>query len=105
LIPNLKVLIGLRIESADDAKSVVRKYLIGTRSRHGKIASIAIDEEAKGPDDKGTWTVKGAYVTLEGAKEEFDATVTFRGEVTMIDHKSQVVGGKSPSKQPIKGRR
>jgi hypothetical protein len=95
----------LRIVSADDAKSVVRKYIIGTRSRHGKIASITIDEEAKGPDDKGTWTVKGTFVTLEGAKEEFDATVTFRGEVMMITPKSQSIGGKSPSKQPIRGRR
>lgn len=43
---------------------------------HGKIASIVIDEEAKGPDDKGIWTVKGAYVTVEGDKEEFDATVS-----------------------------
>ena len=95
----------MRIESADDAKSVVRKYLIGTRSRHGKIASIVIDEEAKGPDEKGIWTVKGAYVTVEGDKEEFDATVTFRGEVTMIDRKSQDISGKRPSQQPIKGKR
>jgi len=47
----------------DDAKSVVRKYIIGTRSRHGKIASITIEEEPKGPDDKGVWIVKGTFVT------------------------------------------
>jgi hypothetical protein len=95
----------LRIGSADDAKSVVRKYFIGTRSRHRKIASIVVDEEAKGPDDKGIWTVKGAYVTVDGDKEEFDATVTSRGEVMMIDRKSQDIGGKRPSRQPTKGKR
>lgn len=73
----------MRIGSADDAKSVVRKYVIGTRSRHGKIASITIEEEAKGPDEKGAWVVKGTFVTEEGEKEEFTASVTSRGEVMM----------------------
>lgn len=60
---------------------MVRKYIIGTRSRHGKIASIMIDPEAKGPDDKGMWTIKGTYVTEAGAREQFVATVSSRGEV------------------------
>ncbi len=41
----------MRIENEADAKGVVRKYINGTRSRHGKIASIVMDEESKGPDD------------------------------------------------------
>ncbi len=94
----------MRIGSADDAKSVVRKYIIGTRSRHKKIASIVIDEKTKGPDDKGIWTVKGAYVTVDGDKEEFDATVTSHGEVMMTDRKPQNISGKRP-KQPTKGKR
>lgn len=73
----------MRITSADDAKSVVRKYIIGTRSRHGKIASITIEEEPKGPDEKGDWIVKGTFVTEEREKEEFAASVTSRGEVMM----------------------
>jgi hypothetical protein len=73
----------LRISSQDDAKSVVRKYLIGTRSRHGKVASITIEEEPKGPDDKGGWVVKGNFVTEDGEKEDFTAAVTSKGEVTM----------------------
>jgi hypothetical protein len=77
----------LRIANADEAKSVVRKYIVGTRSRHRRIESIMIDEEAKGPDEKGMWTIGGTYVTVEGDKEEFDANVTSRGEVIMIDSK------------------
>jgi hypothetical protein len=73
----------LRITNKDDAKSVVRKYIIGTRSRHGKVASITIEEEPKGPDDKGRWIVKGSFVTEDGEKEDFTATVTGKGEVTM----------------------
>jgi hypothetical protein len=79
----------LRIGSADDAKSKVRKYIVGTRSRHGKIASITIDEDTKGPDDKGAWTIKGTYVTEDGGKEDFVASVTSKGEVLM--------GGVAPS--------
>jgi len=87
----------LRIGSVDDAKSVVRKYIIGTRSRHGKIASITIEEEPKGPDDKGVWVVKGTFVTEEGEKEDFTAAVTSRGEVTMTLPPTPK-SGKVPSK-------
>jgi len=73
----------LRIGNADDAKSKVRKYIVGTRSRHGKIASITIGEDTKGPDDKGAWTVKGRYVTENGDTEDFAASVTREGEVLM----------------------
>ena len=73
----------MRIGSADDAKGVVRKYIIGTRSRHGKVASIMIEEEPKGPDEKGVWVVKGTFVTEEGNKADFTASITSRGEVTM----------------------
>lgn len=86
----------MRIGSAEDAKSVVRKYIIGTRSRHGKIVSIIIHEEAKGPDDKGMWTIKGTYTTEEGSKEQFTASVTSRGEVMMTT--SNDTSGKHPSK-------
>jgi len=87
----------LRIGSADDAKGVVRKYIIGTRSRHGKIASITIEEEPKGPDDKGVWIVKGSFVTEESEKEEFTAAVTSKGEVTMTPPPTPK-SGKAPSK-------
>jgi hypothetical protein len=73
----------LRISGQDDAKSVVRKYIVGTRSRHGKVASITIEEEPKGPDDKGTWVVKGNFLTEDGEREDFTAAVTAKGEVTM----------------------
>ena len=79
----------MRIGNADDAKSKVRKYIVGTRSRHGKIASITIGDDTKGPDDKGTWTVKGTYVTENGDTEDFAASVTREGEVLM--------GGVAPS--------
>jgi hypothetical protein len=89
----------LRIGNADDAESTVRKYIVGTRSRHGKIASITIGEGTKGPDDKGAWTIKGTYVTEEGDREEFVASVTYKGEVIM--------GGVAPSgkKSPPKASR
>ena len=77
-----------------DAKAVVRKYITGTRSRHGKIASIMIDEKPKGPDKKGTWTINGTYVTEEGDKEEFTASVTSRGEVVMINREPPDKSGK-----------
>ena len=73
----------MRIENEADAKSVVRKYINGTRSRHGKIASIMMEEESKGPDEKGIWMIKGSYVTEEGGKEQFTASVTPRGEVLL----------------------
>jgi hypothetical protein len=72
----------LRIGNAADAKGVVRKYITGTRSRHGKIISITMDEEPKAPDEKGVWTINGNYVT-EGGKEQFTASVTSRGEVLL----------------------
>ena len=95
----------MRIASADDAKGVVRKYFIGTRSRHGKIASITVEEEVKGPDSKGMWTVKGAFVTTEGEKEEFDVTVTSRGEVMIASGESQESNAKLSTKQPTRSRR
>jgi len=89
----------LRIGNEADAKSVVRKYVAGTRSRHGKIASILMDEESKGPDEKGMWTIKGTYVTEDGEKEPFTASVTSRGEVLLTTTPTkQDIGGKRPSK-------
>ncbi len=44
-----------------------------------------IEEEAKGPDEKGIWIVKGTFVTEDGDKEEFTSSVTSRGEVTMTE--------------------
>jgi hypothetical protein len=73
----------MRIENADDARSKVRKYIVGTRSRHGKIASITMDQDTKGPDDNGAWTIKGTYVTEEGDTQNFVASVTSKGEVLM----------------------
>lgn len=77
---------------------MVRKYIVGTRSRHGKIASITINEEAKGPDSKGMWTVEGTFVTEKGDKEQFAASVTSRGEVLMTDPASHEVSGKRSPK-------
>jgi hypothetical protein len=84
----------LRIGNADDAKSVVRKYIIGTRSRHRKIASTVIDEKIKGPDDKGVWTVDGGYVTQDGGKEQFAAFVTSKGEVRITVVESDDASGR-----------
>jgi hypothetical protein len=77
---------------------MVRKYILGTRSSHGKIASIMIDEEAKGPDDKGLWMIKGTYVTEEGGKEQFAASVTSTGEVLMTNLTPHDISGKRPPK-------
>jgi hypothetical protein len=89
----------LRIENEADAKGMVRKYINGTRSRHGKIASIMMDEESKGPDEKGMWTMKGSYVTEDDDKEQFTASVTSRGEVTLtITSRTQDTSGKRPSR-------
>ena len=71
----------MRIGNAEDARSVVRKYFLGTRTFHGKIVSLSTEEETEGPDEKGTWKVKGTYVTEAGVKEQFAATVSSRGEV------------------------
>jgi hypothetical protein len=57
----------MRIGSAEDAESVVRKYFLGTRTSHGKIVSMSAEEKSEGPDDSGTWKVKGAY--LRGRRE------------------------------------
>ncbi len=85
----------LRIENAADAKSVVRKYIAGTRSRHGKITSIVIDQEAIRPDKEGMWTIKGTYATEESGKEQFVARVTSRGEVLMTNLSSHGIRRKS----------
>jgi hypothetical protein len=90
----------LRIENAADAKGIVRKYITGTRSRHGKIASITMDEEPKVPDEKGVWTINGSYVTEEGDKEQFTASVTSRGEVLLtIPTKTQNISGDRPLRE------
>jgi hypothetical protein len=73
----------MRVGTPEDAKSIVRKYISGTRSRHGKVALIVIDLEPEGPDEKGVWSVKGMFVTEGGEKEQFAASVTSRGEVFM----------------------
>ena len=89
----------MRIGNEADAKGVVRKYINGTRSRHGKIASIMMDEESIGPDEEGIWTIKGSYVTDDGDKEQFTASVTSRGEVLLtIIPRTQDTTGKGPSK-------
>jgi hypothetical protein len=89
----------LKIANADEAKSMARKYVVGTRSRHGKIVSITMDEEAKGPDTKGTWTVTGMFVTEEGGKEQFAASITSRGEVIMANPPSHETSGNPPPKR------
>jgi hypothetical protein len=71
----------MRIANADDAESVVRKYFLGTRTRHGKIASLPTEQKTEGPDEKGAWKVKGTYITEADVREEYIATVTSRGEV------------------------
>jgi hypothetical protein len=71
----------MRIGTAEDAKSVVRKYFLGTRTSHGKIATLSVEEDAEGPDDKGSWKVKGTYLTEAGVRTQFVATVSSRGEV------------------------
>ena len=71
----------MRIENSEDAKSVVRKYFLGTRTFHGKITSLVMEQKIEGPDDKGAWKVKGTYLTEAGAREEFVAVVSSRGEV------------------------
>jgi len=83
----------LRIENAEHAKSVVRKYIAG-RSRYPKIASIVIEEEAKPPDKEGMWTIKGAYTTEDNEHQQFLARVTSRGEVLMTNLSFQGVGRK-----------
>jgi hypothetical protein len=78
----------MRIGNAEDAESVVRKYFLGTRTRHGKIVSMSAEEKTEGPDNEGTWKVKGAYLTEAGVRAQFAATVSSRGEVLVISSSS-----------------
>lgn len=50
-----------------------------------------MDEEAKGPDTNGIWTVTGMFVTEEGDKEQFVASITARGEVIMANPASREI--------------
>ncbi|MFC1507552.1 hypothetical protein ACFLQ6_10880 [Thermoproteota archaeon] len=79
----------MRIEKAEDAESVVRKYFLGTRTQHGKINSLSTESETKGPDEKGLWKIKGFYVTEADVREEFTATVSSRGEVLITSSGKQ----------------
>jgi hypothetical protein len=78
----------MRIGSAEDAESVVRKYFLGTRTSHGKIVSMSAEEKTEGPDDSGAWKVKGAYLTEAGVRAQFAATVTSGGEVLITSSSS-----------------
>jgi hypothetical protein len=88
----------MRIGSAEDAESVVRKYFLGTRTFHGKIVSMFADEKTEGPDEMGAWKVKGAYLTEAGVRAEFAATVTSGGEVLVTSSSSS-----KPKTQPGRG--
>jgi len=78
----------MRIGNAEDAESVARKYFLGTRTFHGKIVSISAEEKTEGPDDKGTWKVKGTYLTEAGVRARFAANVSSRGEVLIASSSS-----------------
>jgi hypothetical protein len=78
----------MRIGNAEDARSVVRKYFLGTRTFHGKIVSLSAEEKTEGPDDMGAWKVKGTYVTESGVRAQFAATVTSSGEVLITSSSS-----------------
>jgi hypothetical protein len=78
----------MRIGNAEDAESVVRKYFLGTRTFHGKIVSMSAEERTEGPDDKGTWKVKGTYLTEAGIRAQFAATVSSHGEVLITSSNS-----------------
>ena len=47
----------MRIGSAEDAESVVRKYFLGTRTSHGKIVSMSAEEKTEGPERQ--WYMEG----------------------------------------------
>jgi len=79
----------MRIGSAEDAETVVRKYFLGTRTSHGKIVSISVQEKTEGPDNEGTWKVRGAYLTEAGVRAQFAATVSSRGEVLITSSSSE----------------
>jgi hypothetical protein len=66
----------------------VRKYFLGTRTFHGKIVSMSAEEKTEGPDEKGTWKVKGTYLTETGVTAQFAATVSSRGEVLITSSSS-----------------
>jgi hypothetical protein len=78
----------MRIASAEDAESVVRKYFLGTRTSHGKIVSMSAEEKTEGPDSSGTWKVKGNYLTEAAVRAQFTATVSSRGEVLITSSSS-----------------
>jgi len=78
----------MRIGNAEDAESVVRKYFLGTRTFHGKIVTMSAEEKTEGPDDKGTWKVKGTYLTDAGVRARFADTVSSRGEVLITSSSS-----------------
>ncbi|MCJ7456051.1 hypothetical protein MUP07_04810 [Candidatus Bathyarchaeota archaeon] len=71
----------MQIKNDEDARSVARKYFLGTRTFHDKITSLNMEQETQGPDEKGAWKVKGTYLTETGVRAEFVATVSPRGEV------------------------
>ena len=78
----------MRIGNAEDARSVVRKYFLGTRTFHGKIVSISTEDKTEGPDSKGTWKIKGTYLAEAGVRAQFAATVSSRGEVLITSSSS-----------------
>jgi hypothetical protein len=78
----------MRIRSAEDAESVVRKYFLGTRTFHGKIVSMSAEEKTEGPDVKGRWKIKGTYRTEAGIRAQFAAAVTSSGEVLITSSSS-----------------
>ena len=79
----------MRIGNPEDAESVVRKYFLGTRTFHGKIVSMSAEDKTEGPDEKGTWKIKGAYLTEAGIRARFTATVSSRGEVLITSSAKQ----------------
>ena len=78
----------MQIGNSEDAESVVRKYFLGTRTFHGKIVSMFVEEKTEGPDEEGTWKVKGTYRTEGGVAAQFAATVSSRGEVLITSSSS-----------------
>jgi len=78
----------MRIVTAEDAESLVRKYLLGTRTSHGKISTLSAEEKTEGPDSQGTWRVKGTYLTEAGVRAQFAASVSSRGEVLITSSSS-----------------
>jgi hypothetical protein len=79
---------SMQIGNAEDAESVVRKYFLGTRTFHGKIVSMSAEERTEGPDENGTWKIKGTYLTEAGVRARFEATVSSRDEVLITSSSS-----------------